>query len=60
MKTKYREILKLKEMLEMANIPFHFFLKVMEDFIFVIQRKDISVYVLLLNMALAMGMRKTY
>ena len=24
MKTKYREILKLKEMLEMANIPFHF------------------------------------
>ena len=24
MKTKYKEIIKLKEMLEMANIPFHF------------------------------------
>lgn len=24
MKTKYREILKLKDMLEMAGIPFHF------------------------------------
>lgn len=32
----------------------------MEDFIFVIQRKDFSVYVLLLNTILVMGMRKTY